>query len=276
MSYVLTICYPSAERATTATYAAKLATTLQCPLRLVHSYNIPYVIGEFPVPVMMPDDQRQVAQEQLEHAVTALRAGFPELDIRPDLGYGIPADVLAEAVEKEKPLVVVLGNDEATSPETWTGIDTAALMAEIEVPLLALPPAGDMPGISRVCLALSREQLLRSTPLEGLEPLQRGLRFKLSVLTVADGDADREGVPLSPLMQQLEAAGAVFTTIGASGEDLGSQLAAAARDQGADCLAVLKHDRGFWSALFHKGHTEAILRETKLPVLAFHALPEKS
>jgi len=271
MSYVLTICYPAAQANATQQFAARLAVTLHCPLHVLHSYTIPYVVGEFPVPVITPDDQRSLATRQIEASAQKLRAEFPDLEIKTELQYGIPADVLADAVEQEQPLIVVLGNDESDQGESWIGTDTAAMMAELSAPVLALSSTTGPSGISHVCLALDRDFLSTGSRLAGLERLQQALEFRLTVVTVLSGndDARSEG---SALQHQLEKAGARFVVLQASGDELSEQLINFATAGGADCLAVLKHERGFWNALFHRSNTGAILRHVNLPVLAFHEI----
>jgi nucleotide-binding universal stress UspA family protein len=269
MSYVLTICYPAAQASATQDYAARLATALNCPLHLVHSYTIPYVVGEFPVPVITPDDQRHIAEQQLQAVEGRLRARFPALDIKTALRYGIPADVLAESVENEAPLVVILGNDESDHGETWIGTDTATMMAELAAPVLALSSATENPEISHVCLAIDRDSISEGVGLAGLEQLQEALNFRLTVVTVLK-ESEGEPAAASELQRKLERIGASFVLLQNSGEALSEQLIGFAAAEGADCLAVVRHERGFWNELFHKSHTGAILRKVHLPVLAFH------
>jgi hypothetical protein len=39
---------------------------------------------------------------------------------------------------------------------------------------------------------------------------------------------------------------------------------------GMDWLAVIPHHYGFWEGLFHKSHTERMLKLAHIPILALH------
>jgi nucleotide-binding universal stress UspA family protein len=270
MSYVLSTCYPYSSQLTAARYAADLALALGCPLHIAHAYSIPYVIGEFPVPVVAPDDQRSQATQQLQRAVSSLHDAYPHLDIRSSLGYGLLAEVLIETIEHAPPLLTVIGNDESDDATAEIGIDTADIMAELAMPVMAVTAGAAGSSLKRMCLALTARSLQESASLEGLEALHHKLGFSIHVVTVSmDGDdtVDSQG----PLLQQLQGLGAEFATLPQSGASPSEQIATYAASFGADCLGVLRHERGFWSALFHKSQTEALLRKIDLPVLAFHS-----
>lgn len=273
MSYVLTTCFPTAESLRPAEVAAGIAMRVNCALRLVHAYTVPFVIGEFPAPVVAPDDLRVVAEAQLETAEESLLKLFLDLRVESSLSYGILDDVLSEAIDAESPLLVVLANDLAEDSEAALGTDTANAMSDIPVPVMAVPPRSMDSPLSHLCLALSPQSLADSEPLTGIGLLQQRLGFRVSVVSVSDGVPDGEEAAEfeSPLRVQLSALGATFTTIPAGGVPLSEVLDAFITSQGADCVGILKQERGFFSALFHKSQTEALLKITSLPVISFHA-----
>ena len=112
-------------------FAAREAGILHRELRIVHSWSVPTVLGP---DVPIPSDDAGVSDTHdvvLDRALTELRAGHPELEVRGVLAEGEPADVLVREATGEELLVV--------GSHGWTVMDRFFL-GSISRQVLTRPP----------------------------------------------------------------------------------------------------------------------------------------
>lgn len=109
-----------------------------------------------------------------------------------------------------------------------------------------------------------------------LLPLQPVVVEGAAYVPIEDPAAERIDAQeyLAPVAIELRNKGVHVTTEVRSG-DPGREILAAARDAGADLIAMSTHGRGGLGRLLFGSVAEAVLRETKIPVLLMRTTEEE-
>lgn len=109
-----------------------------------------------------------------------------------------------------------------------------------------------------------------------LPPLQPVVIEGAAYVPIEDPEAERIDAQeyLAPVAIELRNKGVRVTTEVRSG-DPGREILAAARDAGADLIAMSTHGRGGLGRLLFGSVAEAVLRETKIPVFLMRTTEEE-
>lgn len=272
MSYILSTTNASVNGLHAAEYAAGLAGSLKCPLRLVYAYVVPVTFGEVPLPVMPADEAKRIADDQATAARKNLGAKFPGLEIQTEVAYGDLADVLEETANREQPWLTVIGNDEEPDSEGLIGIYASRMLRQAGHPVLAVPHATPFSVPRHVGIAVDDRCIHEGVPAELLAALCKQLGFRLSVLHVLTEDSEPLDFEDTRLGWQLGGIDASYVELPPS-ESVDEAIAQYAIGAGAmDWIALVPHHYNFWEGLFHRSHTARMLHVAQRPVLAIHGI----
>lgn len=270
MSYILTTVYPIANGDAAAHYAAGLALASRLPLRIIYPYIVPVSVGEIPMPMLPVEEVREAARARVAEAAKSLAALYPSVEVTTDVVYGMLTDILDDelAGAKSSPLLTVIGNDEEEGSDTWLGGETADILREGRMPVLAVPHTATFSMPQHVCLACDTRSIRQGLPVAALQTWQQRLGFRLTVLHVvqAEDTAIYEG---SALERQLAATAVGYAEVSVT-KEVDKAIADFAQLHGMDWLALAPHHYSFWEGLFHKSHTSRVLHLAHVPVLALH------
>lgn len=272
MSYILSTTNTSVNGFHAAEYAAGLAMTLECPLRLVYAHVVPVTFGEVPLPVMPADEARRIAEEQAGAARQNLEAKFPQLNIQTEVAYGDLADVLEETANRELPWLTVIGNDEESDSEGLIGIYASRMLRQAGHPVLAVPHAVPFEIPKHVGIAVDDRCIHEGVPVELLALLSKQLGFRISILHVLTEDSEPLDFEDTRLWWQLGGVNASYVELAPSSsvDEAIAQYAVGSGEM--DWIAVVPHHYNFWEGLFHRSHTARMLHLVKRPVLAIHGI----
>lgn len=251
-------------------YACELAAVYNFSIHLVHAQMVPVTFGDAPVPILPMGEMQQAADAQMQELVAGLRRNFPGLDISGECYLGEVIDVLTDCCTEMLPLLAVLGNSGSADEGAWLGSAVLNGVRRLPCPVLAVPENYAFRQIQTICLACDKEDLAGGLQIGSLLALQRKLNASLQLVTVREPGSEAINIEESELKRTLGSQ--LFSLQELEAADVSEAVHAAAREMNADWLAVVPHRYGFFTSLFHKSQTKAILHQSLLPVLALHAV----
>ncbi len=265
MNSIVAITDFSAAAAGAVDYAAALAHVTNLPLKLVHTYSIPILYSpEALAPTLLPvTETRNHAQAQLEQAVAQLRARHASLQIEGRLALEDAEDALLEDDAAGEALLVI-GTVPGQSHEWWEEDAGSDLLRNAHRTVLAVPAGTTYRPVKNIALALDPDNLPKQF---SFLPLLRWVALTgaaLQVITVGEA-----AVP-DAVVQALLAAQPQYHRLKGAGT-VDEILLNFAEQSHTDWLAVVPGVYGFWSSLFHKSHTKALVEKITVPLLTLHA-----
>lgn len=221
---------------------------------------------------------------------SARRAGVAA--VRAEVVTGVAAEALREcAAAHDIGLVVMTTHARRGLSRWWLGSVADRLLRRIAIPVLLLHP-GEAPQpttFRRILVALDGESgdpaLEPALALGSLEPDAEYLLLCIAGLAIPLTTPLESAAPhlgrlhvdhypeaaarkhVQQLAERLGAAGLRVTWRVAPAHDLPGQVLGAARESGADCIAVGNHEAGSLERLLLGNVTGEIVRESALPVL---------
>jgi nucleotide-binding universal stress UspA family protein len=268
--------------------AAMLACRLGGELRLVEAINLP--VGEEMAPwgeleeaarAYLQGQADRVSQGQGVGVSTAAHFGTPD------------AVIVAEAADSDVEWVVMTTHGREGLQRAVLGSVAEHVLRETPVPVFLLPAAAEgceTKAIKRIAVALDGSPLSEAV-LEPLCGLARKLGAAVTLIRVygepQSPELSQPGLPARALDQEIESMellaeeyleslagrlrsfGVDTTCVAAVGHKPAEAILRLAASEGADLLAMATHGRSGLDRLRHGSVTEAVLRHSHLPMLAF-------
>ncbi|MDJ0367776.1 universal stress protein [Hymenobacter sp. H14-R3] len=258
----------------TARYAATLGRPLGLRLALLHCYLYPTLLE----PALVGEVVAQLDRNEAE-TLAALRALARRLPVPTEVleATGLLDDDVATAVRRYRPLLLAMGlGPEQGLLDELLRSQVLPVLRATGRPVLLVPAATPAPGVPRrVLVAVDGEPFALAAASRNLSGLLGswaatytvthvlpgpGAAARSSHLALADVQASKLLPPATPLSLYEVTDAAPVTGI----------LQALADTQ-ADLLVLVARPRSFWSDLFHRSVTAAVLRHTWVPVLLLPA-----
>ena len=254
-------------------YACNMAADNGASVIVVHSFIVPIAFSDTPMPVMPIDDSKQIAEDRMKKELNELKAAFPKLDVVGKIMYGDIVDCLQEYIEDEvKPWLIVLGNSGTGEESTlWLGSTALSALKNLEYPVIAIPAGVTYNGVRKICFACDYKHVTGHLPTKHLLDIVEHTKAELHVLNV---DHDNKGVdPETPLEteelhQYLAPAKPQFHYV--DNEHTDEAINSFVESNHMDWLVVIPHKHSFFEGLFHKSHVKAMVRMSKVPIVALH------
>lgn len=252
---------PAAENATA--YAAQLAKQTNACLLLLHVYQLPVPMTDYPVLMVTADDLRKVSDEGLQRVVDNTKARFADVEVEAESRLG---DVVSEieAVCKERnPFAVVVGTKDLKRYERLMfGDTTVSLVKNSTYPVIAVPE-GAKPGVPQNIVLATDLLNAADIPAGEISAIARVLNANLHVVHVEQ----KEGTA-SPdeLMAAFTGARASYHAI--QDDDVTEGLKRYVEQNNIDLVVVLPHKHNLYERIFFKGHTQGILHAMPVPVMS--------
>jgi nucleotide-binding universal stress UspA family protein len=254
---------PSADNA--ALFAAHLAQQTSAGLMLVHVYQIPVTMNDMPVMVLSADELRQSADEQLERQQRELQVQFPDISIRVESRLGSTNDELEDICEEINPLVLVLGTHGMSGLERMLFGSTAlSVMRHTQLPVIAVPKDHKRYGLRKIALAADLLDIAK-IPTRKIVEITQTLGAELELVHVAP-HTERTHKDMQPLLQRLLPLQPACHTV--HNENVKTGLLQYLEQNPTDLLMVLPHEHNIVERLFFKLHTDDIVKNAPVPVMA--------
>ncbi len=255
----------TSESRNAAVYGYALAMEKKLPVVLVHVYDAPliYMPDDFSGAMLPAENAQGLAFENLQKITAEYQSQYPQVVTTSRLALLEPEAVLDEEKSHAGSLIVLGVNAENVN-DWWEDNSNLDVLREAHHNVLAVPQDCAFHPVKNIVLALRPDQKGESFPAAQLGDLLRLTGATLQVVTV---DAD---VPLAATLQEvLSPFQPTYHNI-RNGEKVDDALLHFVPESGADWMAVVPGEYGFWSGLFHKSHTLALAGQSRIPLLALH------
>lgn len=248
-------------------YACQLASQQGASVLIFHSFIVPFTYTDdvTPVPVIPVDDLMKITEENMNNYVVKQKALFPGLNITTKILYGDIIDSIEEYIEHTTPWMVVLGN--TGEPSTLFGSTALTALRNLKCPVLAIPAGTAYKPVKNICLAVNEYSDKDAAAIHELMGLAQQLGAGVHVLQVKGAETTSEN-SLAALHQLLEPVHPEYHVVENKSIDDGIQQFIATAN--VDWLAIIPHKHSFFENLFHKSHTQAMVKRSNIPVIAFH------
>ena len=251
-------------------YACKMAVEFNADIVVLHTFLYPIMFSDVPIPAPMIDEQK-AAEAQMEQFTDHLRAAYPGLTISSKIIYGDIQDGIEEYAEANtNPLLVVIGNGYTQENPAWMESALMLALRHLEYPLLAVPADAAYKGVQKICFAYDNKYAGSDVALIKLRELSSFFNTRLTVLMAQTNPSAGEYTNIiNPGAKTiLEQANPEYNIV--HGTHIDEAISDHLAQYATDWLAVMPRRHSFFANLFHKSHTEVIINNVCLPVLALH------
>lgn len=247
-------------------YACGLAKDAGSSVVIFNSYIIPVTFSETPMPVIPMDDLQNIAEQRMAALVSKLREAFPGLEIQSHIIYGEIIDVIEEYLSTSaKPWLIAIGNSGDTF---FIGSNLLTALRELVYPVIAIPENAKYTAVKKICLAVDNKTGSDQLPVSQIMALVQYTGASLYVVNISN----KENEPAISFSKELEMALAplqpTYQSIGNANTDEAIQEYITINTM--DWLAVMPHKHSFFTNLFKKSHTEAMVKMAHIPLVALH------
>jgi nucleotide-binding universal stress UspA family protein len=255
---------PASQNA--AAYALNLAKYLNAKLELVHAYIIPFAYTDSPVPLLNLDEIQKISEDSIaaeSHRLNNLGYG---VEISTKLIPGDIVDCLADLIEEEPPMLVVMGTSGDGDESMLWGSMAVKSLRTLKAPVLAIPSNVVWKPVDKICFAADYSQVSDHTPAAEIIDWSKRFNASLDVIHVDKPDTGAE-TPAA-LISMLAPLNPNYHTI--INDNIEHGVAAFLEDHSIGWLLVIPKKYGFFENLFHKSRTKLLTHVSNAPVLALH------
>ncbi len=251
-------------------YACRLAVAQNASVAIIHSFMIPVMFSDIPMPGSLITDAEKDAENQMQKLVERMAATYPALPVSGKVIYGSTIDALEEyADNNSKPWLVVIGNAGAEGSK-WPDSTLMDTFKKLAYPVLAVPHHAAYKTIKNICFAFDNKHTANNNAIAQVNDFTKQLSASLHVLNIQPDNTahDLQQIDADAKAQLAPADPHYHFVYGAENVDKGIQEFTAQND--IDWLVMIPRAHSFFEGLFHKSHTKAITTHSSIPILAVH------
>lgn len=252
-------------------YACKLASAQKVRLIIIHSYSVPVMFSDVPMPASLLDDTQHDSEDQMKKLVISMLRSYPELEIEGKVIYGDIVDAIEEySRQHQTPRMIVIGNNAINESHSWPDSTLIEAIKDLPYPVLAVPGNAVYHTVQKICFAYDNKHSANDVALHQITYICKLFGAELHVVHALPELPSPDINPhVDPLAEKLMApANPVYHQVFDNNVDRGIQTFIEKNNM--DLLVVIPHKYTFFQGLFHKGHTKAIVHHTHIPILALH------
>ena len=251
---------PAAQQATA--YAAQLARQTEATVLLLHVFQLPVHMTEYPVMVVPAGELQKSVDEGLQRAKEEAQKTVDGVSFGIESRMGDIATEIEEACKEKKPFAVVIGTKDMSGFERFLfGDTTSSLIKTCTYPVIAVPEDTKAGAPKNIVLAtdlLNTEEI----PAANIAAIAKVLGANLHVVHVEQTESKRSPDGLMAAFVDINA-----TYHAIKEDDVAEGLKHFAEQNNIDLVIVLPHKHNLYERLFFKGHTQGILHTMPVPVM---------
>jgi nucleotide-binding universal stress UspA family protein len=244
-------------------YAAQLAKQTGATVLLLHVYQLPVPMTEFPAMMVSPLDLKTSVDEGLHRALEEAQKAHADVPFEIESCLGDIATEIEEACKKRNPLAVIVGTKDLSGFERFLfGDTTMSLIKNLTYPVIAVPESAKHAAPANLVLATD---LLNAAdiPVAKIVAITKMFAATLHVVHVEQNES--KAYP-DELMTAFTEVNAVYHAI--KEDDVAEGLKHFVAQNNIDLVVVLPHKHNLYERLFFKGHTPGILHTMPVPVMS--------
>jgi nucleotide-binding universal stress UspA family protein len=244
-------------------YAAQLAQKTDSSVLLLHVYQLPVPMTEFPVMMVSAGDLKQSADQGLQRALEEAQKTYAGVSFEKESRLGDIASEIEDACNERNPLAVVVGTKDLSGFERFIfGDTTLSLVKNLRYPVIAVPENATNGAPANIVLATD---LLHAgdIPVSNIVAVAKVLDATLHVVHVEQTESKHYPDELM----------AAFTDVNASyhaikEDNVAEGIKHYVEQNNIDMVVVLPHKHSLYERLFFRAHTPGILHTMPVPVMS--------
>lgn len=245
--------------------ALHLARSLGAQLSILHAY---------PPHATRPENSQEASATLMHALVERIRNEHEFEALEPVIEAGQPLEVVEAFGQANTVDVIVMGTRGRDQAQSAMGSNTARLMSQGHIPVLAVPPRARFKGVQRVLLA---DDLRTVDALALLQLLNfvRLFQAKLHILHVSEALERHAQFSLEMALNNLDALTGRTEAFSHSilvGDDPLFTMDSYVTERDVDLLAVTLRKRTITDRLFGRGKNPKLAIHDTVPLLAFRCL----
>lgn len=250
-------------------YACSLAQAQNCRVIIVHSFNIPVMFSDIPMPGTIVNDAQNDAEEQMKKLVDSISAAYAGVPISGQVIYGTAINAVDDlADEISTPWMVVIGNNNQGENNTWPESVLMDSFRKLAYPVLAVPGAQHYRQVKKICFAFDNKHKGDDVAFGQIASLAGLFNAELHVLHVQPDAAARQEIDSDAKAKLAAASPQYHFVYGVA--DVDAAINDFINVNGMDWLVMIPRRHSFFEGLFHKSHIKSIAHSSSIPVLALH------
>ena len=197
-----------------------------------------------------------------------IEEAFPghAFDVKTDIVNGeVPAIAASMVTDQEIDLIVVGTHGMSAVAEVFLGSNTAAIIRQIDCPVLAVPMDYEWQKPEKMALAWNEDQGLMELVLRPFTDLAARLEAKVTVVHIGKELDPVSSEQFQNIKRYTEPLDATYLTV--LNEDVFEGLDGFVKASNAQILGIINQKMGFIGNLFHKSLTRKMAFNTEIPML---------
>jgi nucleotide-binding universal stress UspA family protein len=252
---------PAAGHATA--YAAQLAQHLGGTIVLLHVYQLPVPMTEYPVLMVTHEDLKKATDEGLQKAREEAESAHPGVPFETESRLGDIATEIEEVCRERNAFAMVVGTKDLSGFERFMfGDTTASLVRNSAYPVIAVPEGARYHTPKNIVLATDLQHV-DDMPTDTIRRISQQLQAALHVVHVDNANENEKAS--GDLLRRLDGTNATFHTV--KDEDVSEGLRHYVESNNVDMVLVMPHKHNLYERLFFRGHTKGILHALSVPVM---------
>jgi nucleotide-binding universal stress UspA family protein len=250
----------STAAAHAALYAAGLAKGMHASVLLLHVYQLPVTMNDFPVMVVSTDEMKKNADAGLARVKEEVQKQVPDVRFETESRIGDVVQEIEDACAGRELVALVTGTKDMSGLERFlTGNTTLSIIKKCSYPVIAVPEGAAIKMPQRIALAVD---LLHTDeiPVQKITTLVQELNAELHIVHV---EQEGENISAEELPDGLHSA----TYHALKDEDVTKGIQHFVTEHNIDLVVVLPHKHNLYERIFFKGHTQGIIQSMPVPVL---------
>ena len=247
----------SAEHATL--YAAQMAKAIDASVLLLHVYQMPVTMTDFPVLIVSAEELKKNADEALKRASENAQKAMPGVRFETESRMGDVVDEIAESCESKEVVAMVAGIKEMSGFERFLLGNTAlSIIKSCTYPVITVPEdaAIALPQKMAIALDLLKDEEI---PVEKIKNLAQMLQAELHIIHIALEGKEADTAQLPEGLKEAR-----FHSI--KDRDVTTGIQHFVEQNNIDLLLVLPHKHNLYERIFFKGHTKDLINHIPVPV----------
>jgi nucleotide-binding universal stress UspA family protein len=243
-----------------ALYAAELARAIDASVVLVHVYQLPITMSDFPVMVVSAEEMKNNADIALARIKEVVEKQVPGVRFETESRMGDVVQELEEICTGKDAVMLVTGTKDMSGFERFlTGNTTLSIVKKCTGPVIAVPESAVIKKPQRLALAVDLLQA-DEIPVQKITAFVQLLQAELHLVHV---EQEGETTTLENLPGELKTA----TYHSLKEEDVTKGIEHFVKEHHIDMVVVLPHKHNLYERLFFKGHTKEFISSMPVPVL---------
>lgn len=250
-----------------ALYAVQLAKQMEASLLLVHVYQMPVTMTDFPVLMISAEDLKKNADAGLSGVKELVQKTESGLVIETESRLGDVGEEIEDLCARRKPSLLITGSKTMSGFERFIfGDSTLSIVKHCNCPVIAVPEKAALSLPKNIALAidlLHKDEMAFDT----ITKIVNAFGAQLHVVHVETGE--EEPAQRAEVMENLRNIKASYHAV--RQDDVTEGIQHFVDAQAIDLLVVLPHRHNLYERLFFKGHTQGMIQALPIPVMCIRS-----